>query len=193
MGPDLACPSFADHPAIRGCLEAHGFKPTGASRFSNGRATVHFDGAKLTAAPAHGSRVWRSEIRTATPEAVVGLLQVVLASAPFLSQEEIDRRLARTHAAKIALHRLVEAIREEPDTPRAQSLRRFLWSLFNNHHQVNLWNLKAGLDRQRAAWIHEIFTAWLDDLVSDEAMRQALKSAGEFDRSVSMPPGASGL
>lgn len=178
MTLEFARPILADHPAIRECLAAHGFQPTSASQFSNGRARVHFEGTRLVAIPANGSRTWRSDVGGVPPEAVVALLTGFLPTPPFLSQHEIDRRLERTHTAKIALDRIVEVIRECPETPSSRALRGFLWSLFNGHHHLNLWGLKDNLDRSRGAWVTEVFTAWMEGHVSDELLRRALTDSG---------------
>jgi hypothetical protein len=181
MEPQLAQPTLADHFLIRECLAAYGFQPNGRSQFSNGRAKVHFEGTRLVATPATGTRIWRSEIGSVPPEAVVALLNGFLATPPFLSQQEIDRRLERTHAAKIALDRIVEIIREAPEAAPSRELRRFLWSLFNGHHGINLWSLRQALDRQQSGWATEVFNAWINGHVSDELLRQALTDSGEME------------
>ncbi|MGE3309812.1 MAG: hypothetical protein AB7O66_07575 [Limisphaerales bacterium] len=89
--------------------------------------------------------------------------------------------LARTHAAKIALDRVVELIREAPDAPPSREFRRFLWSLFNGHHPINLWRLRHTLDRQQSEWATEVFTASMNGHVSEELLRRALTDSGEFN------------
>lgn len=182
MAPELAQPTLADHPLIRECLAAHGFQPTGRSQFSNGRAKVHFEGTRLVAIPANGAKTWRSDVGSVPPEAVVALLNGFLATPPFLSQQEIDRRLARTHAAKIALDRIVELILEAPDAAPSRELRGFLWSLFNGHHVINLWNFRNSLDRQQSEWATEVFTVWMSGNVSEELLRRALTDSGKMER-----------
>ncbi len=182
MTPALSQPTLAEHALVRECLKAHGFEPTGRSRFRNGRATLHFEGTRLVAIPGDGSRIWRSEVGAVPPEAIVALLDASLATPPFLSQQEIDRRLARTHAAKIALDQIVELIREAPNAAPSVELRRFLWSLFNGHHLLNLWRLRHTLDRQQSAWATEVFTAWMHGHVSDELLRRALSDSGEVEQ-----------
>ncbi len=140
---------LADHPRVREALERHGFQKTNASGFSNGRATVRFEGPMMIAVPGDGSRTWQSNVASAPPEVVVGLLDTVLPIPSFLSQAELDRRVERAHAAKMALDRIVDVIRESPETHGGPELRRFLWSLFNGHHVLNLWRLRDELDFQR--------------------------------------------
>ncbi len=159
--------TLADHAAIHECLSARGFQRTGASVFSNGRATVRFEGAQLAAIPGDGSRTWRSDISATPPEAIVTLLNVVLVIPAFLTQRERDQRAGRAHGAKIALDRIVDVIREAPERACGRELRGFLWSLFNAHHVMNLWGLRDDLGPQRGAGVTEVFTAWMASLVPD--------------------------
>ncbi len=182
MTPALHQPTLAEHALIRACLKAHGFEPTGRNRFSSGRATVDFEGTRLVAIRGSDSRTWGSDVGSVPPEAVVALLNAFLATPPFLSQEQIDRHLERNHAAKMALDRIVEIIREAPGSPCGRELRRFLWSLFNGHHVVNLWSLRNTLDRPHAACAAEVFTAWMGGHVSEELLRRALIDSGEMER-----------
>lgn len=144
-------------------------------------ATAHFEGTRLVAIPGDGSRIWRSDVGSVPPEAVVALLDAFRTTPSFVSQQEIDRRLERNHAAKIPLDRIVESIREAPDAAPSRELRRFLWSIFNGHHLLNLWRLRHTLDHQPAAWATDIFTAWMGGQVSDELLRRALNDCGELD------------
>jgi hypothetical protein len=173
---------LADHPMVREALERHGFQKINASAFSNGRATVRFEGPMMIAVPGDGSRTWQSNVGSAPPEAVVGILDTVLPIPSFLSQAEVDRRVERAHAAKMALDRIVDLIRENPENHGGPELRRFLWSLFNGHHVLNLWRLRHELDSQRGAWVTEIFTAWMQGLVPDDFLRRALRDSGEMER-----------
>lgn len=174
--------TLADHPRIRECLEKHGFRRTTSGEFSNGRARVRFERDRMVAEPGDGSRSWISDLTRVPPEAVVESLNVVLTAQPFLSQKELDRRVERTHTAKMALDRIVEVIRDAPDTHSGRELRWLLWSLFNPHHVVSLWSLRSVLDARSNAWVTEVFTAWMDGCISEEALRRALTDSGEMDR-----------
>jgi hypothetical protein len=109
-------------------------------------------------------------------------LRGLLATPPFLSQPEIDRRLERDHAVKIALNRIVEVIRETPEIPSSRELRQFMWSLFNGHHAINLWGLKNSLDHQKAGWATEVLAAWMDGYLPEELLRRALTDSGGMER-----------
>lgn len=173
---------LAEHPTVREALERHGFQKLSPNTFSNGRATVRFEGPMMIALPGDGSRTWQSNVASAPPEVVVGLLDTILAIPSFFSQGELDRRVERAHAAKMALDRIVDVIRETPETHGSPELRRFLWSLFNGHHVLNLWRLRQELDSQRGTWVTEVFTAWMQGLVPDGFLRRALRDSAEMER-----------
>lgn len=173
---------LGEHPTVREALERHGFQKLSPNTFSNGRATVRFEGPMMIALPGDGSRTWQSNVASAPPEVVVGLLDTILAIPSFFSQGELDRRVERAHAAKMALDRIVDVIRETPETHGSPELRRFLWSLFNGHHVLNLWRLRQELDSQRGTWVTEVFTAWMDGLVPDDFLRRSLSDSGEMER-----------
>lgn len=172
---------LADHPALRACLQSRGFERTSPSEYSNGRATVRFEGAKVVATPLDGSKAWRTDLGSVPPEAAVGVLDAILAMPPFLSDSARDAIVEQAHRAKIALDRIVDVIRESPETHSARELRLFLGSLFNQHHAINLWRLKDALDSQRTAWVIELFTAWMSGHVPDEALRRALVDVGAIE------------
>lgn len=63
----------------------------------------------------------------------------------------MDQRAARERALGQSLANIAASILEGPETHSGQQLRRFLWSLFNGHHVLNLWTLKGVLDSERGA------------------------------------------
>ena len=136
----------------------------------------------LHAIPGDGSKAWRSELREAPPEVICQLLNVVLAAPPFLSQAELDRRVTRQRSAEEALQNIATSIREHPDTHSGQHLRRFVWSVFNGNHALNLWRMKDVLDAQHKGWVTEVFTAWMEGILPETAIRSALFESGEMDR-----------
>lgn len=182
MNPEVTRPMFAEQPWFKEILRDWGFRPTAAATFTNGRASLRLDGTVLIAIPSDGAKVWRSELNQASPKAVRQLLDTILASPSFLSQAELDRRAGRERQAQEALRNLAGSIRENPDTHSGLHLRRFLWSLFNGHHALNLWGLKSVLDSRHNEWVAEVFTAWMEGHVSEGALRTALHDSGELDR-----------
>lgn len=160
-------------------LEILGFRQAVDSTFSNGRASVRFDGNAMIATPAGGAAAWRTELSGANEEGIRYLLSQVLASPGFLSEMEIERRAARQSNACEALKFLASAVRENPEGHSGKEIRRLLWSLYNGHHELNLWRLKDVLDSQHNAAVVEAFVAWMEGFVPEVSLREALIFAGE--------------
>lgn len=182
MNPEVTRPTLAEQPWLKEILRDWGFRPTNPATFTNGRASLRLDGTFLIAIPADAAKVWRTELNQASPKAVRQLLDTILASPSFLSQAELDRRAGRERQAQEALRNLAGSVRENPDTHSGPHLRRFLWSLFNGHHALNLWHLKNVLDSRHNKLVNEVFTAWMEGHVSEGALRTALHASGELDR-----------
>ena len=183
MAPELAPPSLADQPWFAEFLESRGFRKTAPATFSNGRASVRVDGPTLYAVPGDdGKKVWRTQVKETPPEAIRQLLTVVLSAPSFLSQAELDQRMACQRQAVDALGDIANTIRENPDSPAGQQLRRFVWSIYNQHHGVNLWRMKEELSPQQKGWVVVVMTTWAEGYVSEDAIRSALTASGEMDR-----------
>jgi len=175
--------SFADHPQIRACLERHGFESsTTASVYTNGRVTIHFEETLMKSIPGDGSRTWQADLSTATPQSVVALLDIVLASTPFRTQAELDRHEAQLQNLKQALDQIAETLRENPESQSSRELRRCLWSLYNPHHVVNLWTLRETLDLRQATWVQAVLSGWLEGHLSEDLLKTTLIQSGEMDR-----------
>ena len=61
-------------------------------------------------------------------------------------------------------------------------LRRFLWSLYNSYHVVNLYHLASVLDSKRAGWVAEVFVGALVGVLGEDDIKRALLVAGELER-----------
>jgi hypothetical protein len=81
-----------------------------------------------------------------------------------------------------ALTRIACAIRDNPDTGGGVQLRRFLWSLYNMHHLVNLWTLVSRLDQTYSQLVAEVLTAALVGNLKETDIKRALQFSGEMDR-----------
>ena len=81
-----------------------------------------------------------------------------------------------------ALTKIALCIRDCPDTGGGVQLRRFLWSLYNQHHLVNLWTLVSRLDSERSALVSEVLTAALVGNLKEDDIKRALLVAGEMAR-----------
>lgn len=182
MAPEIARPPLTEQPWLREFLETRGFERTAPASFTNGRATVRLEGNALIAIPGDSTKAWRTDFKDTQPEAICYLLCHVLAAPSFLSQAELDLRANRQRMAGEALQSLATSIRENPDTHSGQHLRRFVWSIFNGNHALNLWRMKDVLDPQQNAWVTEVFTAWMQGFVPEATIRGAMFDSGEMDR-----------
>ena len=182
MAPELSRPKLVDQPWLSEFLTGQGFNRTSPTSFGNGRATLEFDGSTLIAIPGDGTKVWRSDLKDVPGEAIRAMLDTFLNAPSFLPQAELDRRAGRQHAAKQSLQTITENIRDFPETHSGQQLRRFLWSLYNGYHVVNLWKLKGVLDGQNNRAVTEVLSAWMEGQVPESSLRRALTDSGEMAR-----------
>lgn len=174
--------SVSETPWLSDYLAEKGFQRTAPATFSNGRATLILQGTVLRAIPGEGTKVWKSELHGVSPDSVRGLLDVLLAAPPFWSQKEVERRQALRTDSLEALDRIVDTIRQSPESLGGRRLRQFLWSIFNQHHVVNLWGLKDELDPRSHRWVADVFNAWTHGYFSEDDLRRALTIAGEMER-----------
>lgn len=80
-----------------------------------------------------------------------------------------------------ALNRIVRCLKEH-DTGSTAQLKRFLWSLWNGHHQVNLYNLGRVLDDDNSDAVATVFNAYMKGLLSEDLLGKALRLSGEMGR-----------
>lgn len=83
---------------------------------------------------------------------------------------------------EVALTKLALCIREFPETSGGVQLRQFLWSLYNQHHLINLWTFVSRLDTERSHLACEVLTAALVGKLQENDIKRALLVAGEMDR-----------
>lgn len=180
--PQLHENGLAQQPWLSEFLRLRGFQRNGVNSFSNGRALLRFEGQQLIATPADSGKSWRSDLSEVGPKAICFVLTQILSTPGFLSPEEVAFRAVQQSAAEEALHQVGESIRQNPESPTSQHLRRFVWSLFNGHHALNLWRLKDSLDGERAAAVAQAFSGWMQGFVSEEKLRRGLVDSGEMAR-----------
>ena len=89
-----------------------------------------------------------------------------------------------------ALTKIALCIRDCPDTGGGVQLRRFLWSLYNQHHLLNLWTLVSRLDGERSVLVAEVLTAALVGNLKEDDIKRALLVAGEMARWDETQPGS---
>ena len=89
-----------------------------------------------------------------------------------------------------ALTKIALCIRDCPDTGGGVQLRRFLWSLYNQHHLLNLWTFVNRLDSERSALASEVLSAALVGNLKEDNIKRALLLAGEMTRWEETQPGS---
>ena len=92
------------------------------------------------------------------------------------------QRRSESAPFQTAITEIANLIRESPDTSGGVQLRRFLWSLYNMHHMVNLWDLASRVGGELAAPVAEIVRAALAGELREEDVKQGLITAGEMER-----------
>jgi hypothetical protein len=80
------------------------------------------------------------------------------------------------------IDRIAEFIKESPDTSGGVQLRRFLWSLYNMHHMVNLWNLVSRIAGEPADCVTQVLEAAFAGDLTEHKIKQALIASGEMER-----------
>ena len=173
---------LAELPWLNNFLVARGFERTSPGNFSNGRATLRFDGWVLHAVPDDRTKTWRSDLSEATPESIRQLLVPLLASPSFLSHAELEQRRGREVILRENLASIAEIIAAAPETPTGRQLRGFLWSMYNSHHLINLYSAKDDLEGKHLKRMLDVLGGWLDGHISEDALRAALSASGEMDR-----------
>ena len=174
-------------------LAAKGFNRESVETFSNGKATLRFNGNKLTAHPCSGDRAWCADFVDADQSTIQLLLEQILKMRPFLSDAELADEKAEKKRVDAALMGIANTVREGPDTGSGIQLRRFLWSLYNGHHLVNLWRMTCVLDATRSAWVSEVFVSALVGTLKEDDIKKTLVAAGEMERWDQVQPSASHL
>ena len=81
-----------------------------------------------------------------------------------------------------AIGRIAFLIRESPDTSGGVQLRRFLWSLYNMHHLVNLWELASRLSGEPAELVITVLRAALLGELNENDVKRGLLVSGETER-----------
>lgn len=81
-----------------------------------------------------------------------------------------------------ALATITDALTHHWSTGGGTRLRRFIWSLWNDWHLVNLFDLCSGLDYLLGDAVAVIFRAQMVGALTEDHKRTVLKRSGEFDR-----------
>ncbi len=95
---------------------------------------------------------------------------------------ETRRASVRPEELNAALATITDALAHHWSTGGGTRLRRFIWSLWNEWHMVNLFDLCAGLDGELGDAVALILRAQLVGALTEDHKRQVLQTSGEFAR-----------
>ena len=182
MEPELPKIPLADQSWFADFLAAKGFYRSSPTTFTNGKASLHVDGTNFTADPGTGDKTWHGDLAQADRETIRLMLQQVLKTRPFLTAENLAQERADQQRIERALMGIAATIKEGPDTGSGVQLRRFLWSLYNPHHVINIWRMTAVLDSKRSGWVSEVFAGAFVGVLKEDDIKRALLAAGEMQR-----------
>ncbi len=163
-------------------LAGKGFAKSSENTFTNGKAQIRVDGTQFIADPGAESTTYKADFRNANRQTVTIMVDQMLKMHAFRSDDDLTQERAEKKSADQALAGIALTIKEGPETGGGMQLRKFLWSLYNMHHVVNLWRLTADLDNERAGWVAEIFAGALNGLIKEKDVKRALEAAGEMKR-----------
>lgn len=81
-----------------------------------------------------------------------------------------------------ALNAITDYLSTGWSTGGGRRLRQFVWSLWNGHHLINLFDLSSGLDSRLSESVIVVFRAAMVGALKEDSMRSLLKNSGEFTR-----------
>jgi hypothetical protein len=145
--PEMPNVPLADQPWFIDLLAGKGFYRSSPTTFTNGKASIQVEGTKFLADPGTGDKAWNSDLAEADRDTIKIILQQILKTPPFLTEADLTQERAEKQLIERALTGIAATIKEGPDTGSGVQLRRFLWSLYNSHHLINLWPMTAVLIR----------------------------------------------
>lgn len=182
MQPETPRQPLFEQPWLVDLLASKGFVKSTPTTFVRGEASIRLEGSTLHAHPGNGGKGWTTDIADADPETLKPLLQQILGMRSFLTQGDFARERIERQGLERALTGIANTIKGAPDTGGGVQLRRFMWSLYNGHHMVNLWRMSSVLDSTRAEWVTEVCAGAFDGTLREDDIKRALLVAGEMQR-----------
>ena len=99
--------------------------------------------------------------------------QAVAALKALLHRDAEQRRLQERIEA--ALQQVALCLRDYDGTDSSVQPKRFVWSLSNRHHYVNLYDLSRVLDYDNSDAVEVIFSAYMRGIFIEEDLRTLMK------------------
>lgn len=81
-----------------------------------------------------------------------------------------------------AIKATIDTLRTDWSTSGGRRLQQFVWSLWNDSHLINLYDLPYGLDAKLTAAVIVLFQAAMVDILTEDQKRKILTESGEFAR-----------
>ena len=190
MNPEMPREPLADQPWFVDYLASKGFERTSPTTFVRGEASIHVEGSEFHADPGNGDKGWSTDFGDADRSSVKAVLEQILKMRPFLTPVDLAQERIEKQNLERALTGIATTIKDGPDTGSGVQLRRFLWSLYNGHHLVNLWKMTCVLDGTRGGWVSEVCAGAFVGVLKEDDIKRALLVAGEMQRWDEVEPSA---
>ena len=182
MNPEMPRTTLADQDWLAEFLAAKGFHSRLPGVFTNSNATLKIEGSQLLANPGTGDKAWKADLTGADPPTIRMVIEQILKLRAFWTEQQLADEKAEHGRIQEALNGIAGTIQEGADTHGGIQLRYFLWSLYNQHHLVNLWQMTSVLDSQHSAWVAEVFAGALAGKLKEDDLKRALGESGEMCR-----------
>ena len=95
---------------------------------------------------------------------------------------EARQKSVSTEQLTAALTTIMDFLRTNSTTGGGRRLRQFVWSLWNDSHLINLFDLCHGLDGSLTDAVIIVFHAAIVGVLSEEHLRNLLVQSGEMAR-----------
>lgn len=102
--------------------------------------------------------------------------------AQHMKAVQVRRDSVTPEELQAALDTITKVLAHHWSTGGGTRLRRFIWSLWNGWHMVNLFDLCSGLDCELGDAVLVVFRAQMVGALSEEQKRRVLARSGEFAR-----------
>jgi hypothetical protein len=95
---------------------------------------------------------------------------------------EARRKAVSAEELTSALSTITDFLQHSSTTGGGRRLRQFVWSLWNNSHLINLFDLCHGLDGPLTDAVSIVFHAAIVGVLSEDHLRNLLVQSGEMSR-----------
>ena len=111
-----------------------------------------------------------------------GDAQALDALENLMAEQKTRRESVRVEDLNMALKAITDYLETGWCTVGGRRLRQFVWSLWNDHHLINLFDLSSGLGSRLSDAVIVVFRAAMVGALKEEHKRTLLERSGEFAR-----------